>query len=94
MKIKTHISFLATAEQEPNIGVISFPLDKHREAIINQPLLKRMLEEHFDNEITIMAMEELSRNPYTIRATVTDAQANQDDPDQQWDVMLNETWLY
>ena len=94
MKLKTKIPFLVTANQEPNIGVIVFPLDEQREAVVNQGILKRMLEEHFDTEIAIIRVEEFSRNPYTMRATVTDVPQDKENPDQQWAVELNETWIY
>lgn len=92
MKPRTNVSLLITADDEPNIGVmICHITPKTREIQFNQELLKEILEEHFDAEITLKEVQELTQYPAAFRAlAVVDDGCSID----EMVINLNETWIY
>lgn len=96
MKIKTEIPFLVTAAEEPNIGIMICRRDSAGLIICKKESLQHMLEEHFDKKITVISIDKISFYPFKLIAIVTDTYFDADnrDDDQEWEVELNETWIY
>lgn len=76
-----------TTDEEPNIAVIGCD----ERGNFNQDQVETALAEHFDMDIQINSIEELSRYPIKL---VVKYSFNNDDELEMASAYLNETWLY